>query len=177
MDDAPRGARPARPTPLRERALDLLARRPHSEAELRAALVRAGHAAAEVERETERLREAGWLDDRCLAEQVLRAHARRGHAPRLAWEELERRGVAPETIRAAAAELDQEGGLDPAEGLASRLAALLAAERRPLDRRALRRVYNRLLRAGFEENDVSAALEPHYPSARGRITEYDDDLT
>ena len=173
----------------RERALALLARRPHSRAELREALLRAGYAAAEIETELERLCDAHWLDDRRLAEQVLRAHARRGHAPRRACDELARRGVAAETIRAAAEELEAEGGSGPVSHLATRLAALLAAERRPLDERGLRRVYNRLLRAGFEDDEVRAALEPHWPSAgaaqpddaqvgrRGRTTEHDDDGT
>jgi len=194
VDDGSRGRRPASGATAHERALRLLTRRPLSEAELRLALARAGHGPPEIEAETARLREAGYLDDRRLAEQVLRAHARRGHGPRRAREELERRGVTPETIRAAGAELQQEPGLDRAADLRARLQDWLAAERRPLDDRGLRRVYNRLLRAGFEELDVNAALEPFFlserevePDAAGgdvppaprrrRTTGYDDDLT
>ena len=142
-----------------ERALRALERRPLSEAELRRALARAGHAAEDVEPVLLRLREAGHLDDRRLAEQIVRAHARRGHALPRAERELARRGVEPPAIAAAVEALRQLDTQLPALG--ERVRALLAAERAPLDARALRRVYNRLLRAGFPEPEVRAALEPH----------------
>ena len=143
-----------------ERALRALARRPLTEAELYRALERAGHAAEDVEAVAARLRGAGHLDDRRLAEQVLRSHARRGHASARAEQELARRGVTRAAIEAALEELELVDA--PLPVLGERVRALLAAERAPLDSRALRRVYNRLLRAGFPEPEVRAALEPHF---------------
>lgn len=141
-----------------ERALRALARRPLTEAELYRALERAGHATEDVEAIVARLRGAGHLDDRRLAEQVLRSHARRGHASARAEQDLARRGVARAAIEAALEELARVDGPPPALG--EQLRALLARERATLDARALRRVYNRLLRAGFPEPEVRAALEP-----------------
>ena len=154
-----------------EHALRALARRPLSENELRGALARGGHAAEDVEAAALRLREAGHLDDRRLAEQVVAAHARRGHALSRAEQELARRGVEPRAIEAALDELRRLG--TPLPALGERLAALLAAERAPLDSRALRRVYNRLLRAGFPQPEVHAALEPHFLR---RAADDDDDV-
>jgi len=172
-----------------ERALRALARRALSEAELRAALAREGHSAEDIEAASLRLRQVGYLDDGRLAEQVVRSHARRGHAARRAEDELVRRGIERGSIDGALER--QRLDAAPAPDLEQRLGELLAAERGPLDPRALRRVYNRLLRAGFEDWQVRAALEPHFLSQpdeepdetagaarRGRrIAVHDDDVT
>jgi regulatory protein len=97
-DDSPAGARPPRDAnpslDIRHAALDLLARREHSTAELRERLSRKlGHDAALIEAALEQLATEGLLDDTRFSESFIRMHRRKGHGPLRILHELRQRGV------------------------------------------------------------------------------------
>lgn len=79
---------------IRRAAMDLLARREHSVAELRERLLRRFGAEADaVEPELARLVDERLLDDTRFAEACVRMHRNRGHGPLRVLHELARRGV------------------------------------------------------------------------------------
>lgn len=80
------------------RALDLLARREHSRAELAAKLVRAGHGRAEAEKVVEDLAGQGLVSDARFAEAFIRARIERGGGPLRIQRDLEARGVGRPTV-------------------------------------------------------------------------------
>ena len=80
------------------RALDLLARREHSRAELTAKLVRVGHGRAEAERTVEDLARQGLVSDARFAEAFIRSRIERGGGPLRIRRDLEARGVARPTV-------------------------------------------------------------------------------
>jgi regulatory protein len=144
---------PPRP-PARERAVALLARRPYGEAELGRRLAAEGHGGEEIERALAELRRWGLLDDRRLAEHFILARAERlGHGPGRLLADLQRRGVAGDVAREVLEELCRRGDLDP-DALLRR-----AIRRRGAgDERAKARMYNALLRAGFDETSIRREL-------------------
>ena len=161
--EARRGDAP--PPPLLERAAALASRRALSRAEVRDRLLRSGEAPGPVEAALDRLEEAGLVDDARLASALLLSGwSRPGRAPERLLREVERRGIAAGTVRAAWASLVAAGDVDPSGALERETARRLAAAGGALDRRGFARVYNALLRAGFEPEAVEAALAPHRPS-------------
>jgi regulatory protein len=142
-------------------ALRWLARRPLTEAELRGRLAAAGHPAATADRLCRRMREAGYLDDRRLAEHFIQARAARlGHGPERLVAELVRRGVPPAVARAAWDAAAAGGDVSAAELLGRQVARRLGPRGRPLDRRAWARQARALVRAGFAAEEVERALAP-----------------
>jgi len=139
------------------RALDLLARRPRAESELRLALATDGYADDVIDATLARLAARGYVNDRALAVQYLVSRAERlGHAPSRLLAELRTRGVPEPVLEAAEREAREVHGVD-----APRMV------RREIDRRGAgpdadprrkARVYNALLRAGYDADDVAAAL-------------------
>lgn len=108
--NAGRGAKRSRaslpPKSARERAMDLIARRDHSERELVQKLTRAQHAAEEIDATLAELRERGWLPDpKILAEREADRLRRRGksEAQIQAW--LIKKGL-PAAQRQSEAELE-----------------------------------------------------------------------
>jgi regulatory protein len=103
------GARRASP---RKIALDILARREHSMAELREKLgARAGHhewEPEEVEAALEALIDDGLLSEERFVASFVGSYTRRGHGPVWLRAELERRGIAGETIAEALASADTD---------------------------------------------------------------------
>lgn len=97
----------SRRTSPRNTALDLLARREHSIAELRAKLLsRApdrGWQPEEIEVALAKLIADGLLSEDRFLESFIGSHARRGHGPVWIRAELERRGIDGEAIAAALA--------------------------------------------------------------------------
>ena len=149
---------------LLERAARLAARRPLTRAEMRSRLLREGHDEAAVDAAVARLEEAGVLDDAALVEQTLIARASRlRHGPERLFAELERRGVEAGTVRAVWERLVGDGDVDADGGLAREVERRVGAAGAPLDRKRYARVYNALLRAGFEPGAVEAAMERHRP--------------
>ena len=101
-------AAPTRRRSPRRAALDLLARREHGVAELRAKLVDREFTPDEIEATLTALQQEGLLSEDRFLESFIGSHARRGHGPVWIRAELERKGIAGEAIREAleAAEVD-----------------------------------------------------------------------
>ncbi len=143
-----------------ERALALVSRRPLTRAEVRKKLVAGGCEPSDAEAAVERLTASGVLDDAKLASHYLLTRTERlGHGRERLVGELVRRGVDAGVAERAWDEVVGAGDLDPKALLAREAARRAAAEGGALDRRGYARVYNALLRAGFEPGDVEAALE------------------
>jgi len=145
-------------------ALDWLARRPLTAAELGRRLAAAGHAPAVVHAACRRLAAAGLLDDRELARHYVVARAERlGHGPRRLVGELVRRGVPQSVARAAWRAAVEDGDLDLDQLLQRQIRRRLGARGGRLDRSGYARVYTALLRAGFPAAAAVVALRPHRP--------------
>jgi regulatory protein len=143
-----------------EDALRQLARAPLSEAGLRRRLCARGHAAPDVDAACERLRALGYLDDRRFAREFIDSRmARRAVGPRRLAAELEARGVSHALAEEALEAAEASGDLVPGDAL-RQSAARLVRGARALDRRSYARVYNALLRAGFDEDAIRGALAP-----------------
>ena len=132
-------------------ALNLLARRAHSAAELRLKLARRGYGDDELSGTMERMRSLGYLDDDAFADGLVR---RRGADRSRLWisRELAARGVDRETVARALACVDSETELEAAR---REVARSLRAGQRNYD---YRKVAGRLLRRGFAASTVRAAL-------------------
>jgi regulatory protein len=132
-----------------EAALNLLARRDHSSAELIRKLTAKGFPGGEIETAIARLQQLTYLDDRRYAEQWAARAVREGKAvgPRLRLE-LRRRGIPPEMAEAAMAtageDLDERRAI--AELLGRRFAGFAPSTASPKEKR---RVVSWLQRRGF----------------------------
>jgi regulatory protein len=82
----------------RHAALDLLARREHSRAELRDKLAAKDFEEDEVDAAVEKLAGEGLVSDARFVEAFVSSHVRRGHGPVRIRAELSRRGVAAELL-------------------------------------------------------------------------------
>ena len=156
----PRSAAP--PPTAYQRALRRLARRDHSVAELRRALLDRGHDAAEVEAALERLRRERYLDDAGFAERFARSRmAHQGHGRLRIRQDLRERGVdrgvTEAGIAGALREVDERDVLD---GLARRYwRQHTGAE----PQRRLPRLWAFLLRRGFAPGLVRERLSALWP--------------
>ena len=158
---APRDAPAARRGTVAE-ASRLLARRPRTERELRDALSERGHGSEEIDEAVRELTEAGLLDDAGLAlHYILMRTERRGHGRERLLRELQARGVDAETAAAAWRGAEERYGVDAGSLLARQVARRIAPFDGRLDMKGYRRVYNALLRAGFDAYSVRRELEPH----------------
>jgi len=158
----PRSATGAPAPSAYQRALRRLARRDHSVAELRRALVERGHAPEEVEAALERLRRERYLDDAGFAERFARSRlAHQGHGRALIRQGLQRRGVgrseAESGLAGALREVDEKAVLD---GLARRYWRQHA---RVEPVRRLPRLWAFLLRRGFAAGLVHSRLSALWP--------------
>ena len=142
-------------------AVRLLARRPLARAELCLRLVDAGHSAAAVEAAVDRAERQGWVDDGKLAyDYVVTRSARLGRGRARLVAELIARGVCRDIAEDAWRRAVAHGEVDEGAAVATALSRRLAAGGR-LDRSRYARVYNALLREGFERDEVESALAPH----------------
>ncbi|MBM3140511.1 MAG: regulatory protein RecX [Chloroflexi bacterium] len=126
------------------RALEVLARRPRTAAELRAALVRRFDEQT-ADRAVERMRELRYLDDEAWAKSYVASSRAQARGSALLREELRRHGVAGPLAARVAEEHDD---------LAAALAAArkrLAALGTPDEERIRRRLYDFLRRRGFDD--------------------------
>ena len=144
---------------VRERCLNLLAGQPRTRAELERKLAQAGAPDDVVAGVLDRLTQVGLVDDTAYAEAYVRTGVgvrRRG--TRSLRAELRTRGVAPEVIDLAAAQVDDDDERATALALASRRAQGLARLAPEVQRR---RLMGLLLRRGFSAavvNDVVAQV-------------------
>jgi regulatory protein len=160
-----RDDKPADPTVAPERAayaaaVRLLARRPRTEREVRRWLEQRSYSAAVVDTVLARLGARGYVDDAELALHFIVVRAQRlGHGPRRLIHELERRGVERSTAEQAWEQAKEQGQVELRELLRRQLRRRVGTSRDRLDRSAYRRVYNALLRAGFESSAIKAELD------------------
>lgn len=141
---------------VRERCLNLLAGQPRTRAELERKLAQAGAPDDVVAGVLDRLTQVGLVDDTAYAEAYVRTGVgvrRRG--TRSLRAELRTRGVAPEVIDLAAAQVDDDDERATALALASRRAAGLARLAPEVQRR---RLMGLLLRRGFSTGVVNDVL-------------------
>ncbi|ROS77171.1 regulatory protein RecX [Cellulomonas sp. PhB143] len=131
----------------REHVLRSLTAAPRSRGQLTEALARKGYPEAVIEPLLERLVEVGLVDDRQLAEMLVRTrHSERGLSRRALAQELRRKGIDEETARGALAQVDDDDEADAARELVSRR----LARTRGLDRDVrVRRTVAALARKGY----------------------------
>ena len=158
----PRRAAVEPPPTAYQRALRRLARRDHSVAELRRALLDRGHEPDEAEAAIERLRRERYLDDAGYAERFARGRmANQGHGRLRIRRDLRLRGVERRTvetgIKGALREVDERALVD---GLARRYWRQHAAA--PPERR-LPRLWAFLVRRGFAPGLVRERLGRLWP--------------
>jgi regulatory protein len=104
-----------------DKAVELLARRPHFRLELRRKLEQRGFGFDAVRDALERLQDLGYLDDALLARQWASGELRRrGYGPRRIRAELRRRGVEGSDLERALEEAFAEGELNAAREAARR---------------------------------------------------------
>jgi regulatory protein len=138
----------------------LLARRAHSETELRAAMHGWGCCEEVADQAMSRLKELDLVDDLAFARQwVEERGCRKGLAVARVWGELMVKGVAPDIAQRAI----EEAGLDD-EGRAQEVAAglLKKVARRPLGQQAVS-LQQMLVRRGFELETAMAAVRKVLP--------------
>ena len=140
----------------------LLARRPATRADGAQALRRKGHAEEAIERTLDHAVERGFIDDAKLAYDFIVARtARLGRGRDRLVAELEARGVERATAAAAWTRAAEAGDLDEDDALRRAVRRRIAAGGSLTDERRYARVYNALLRDGFDRDAVETALEPH----------------
>jgi regulatory protein len=151
-----------------QRALRRLARRDHSENELRQALLRLGYPETEVEGAVRRLRAERYLDDAAFAARfALSRMADRGLGRHRVRRGLRERGVAPaiveEGLREALTEVSEARALDTLARRYWRQRAREEPERR------LRGLWLFLVRRGFPAGLVHERLRALWPRFRDAL--------
>jgi regulatory protein len=144
-----------------------LARRDHTEAEIRKALLKS-HPEAEVEEAVRRLRQAGYLDDAGFAARFARSRlAHQGQGRYRIRQALRAKGVSGAPA---------EKGLEAALSEVSETAALEAVARRYWRQRPgedprlrMRRVWAALVRRGFPAGLVSERIAALWPRWKGAV--------
>ncbi len=133
-----------------------LARRGLSVSEVRARLIEKGFTSDQVEPEIQRLLDARYLDDRRLAEEIVRIETeRKGKGRSAIVAELRRRGIEADDFDDVMAELDSDDELDRArEFVLKKLSSLRNVD----DETAKRRLYGALARRGFGGDVVRTAV-------------------
>ena len=160
-----------------EAALRELARRPLTRAEVGSRLRAAGHDGAVLDDALDRLEAIGYVDDLVLALDYIVTRANRlGHSRRKLLRDLERRGVDREVARSAWNRALDQGDVRPEALLRRRVAKELERSGGTLDPKAYRRVYNALLRAGFDAASIVGELSPHRSDHPASRDEHDDDF-
>jgi regulatory protein len=142
-----------------DRALNMIALRARSAAELRRLLVRKGEPNDIVDVAVERLLRAGFLDDSSFARQFARSKAvGAGLSRRRVQQELARRGVARDIAESAIAEVYAEEQIDDADTI-DRVARKKLKSLARLDAQVQRRrLYAFLARRGYDADDIARTV-------------------
>jgi regulatory protein len=150
--------------------LALLARRELSEAQIRERLRRKEHAAEAIDHAIVRLRDAGAVDDRRVAVSAARTEAQvRSRGRGYVLRKLQSIGIAADTAADAVDEVF--GALDEPALLARALSRRLRGPSAPIrDQAHFRRLYQQLVRQGFQPSAVLSALK-----ARAKATDVPDE--
>ena len=134
----------------RQKALELLSRRPHSRKELKDKLLRRGVGEDDAEDCIDWLCEHGFLDDGEYAGAVARHYTAKGYGAGRVKSELQRRGIPRELLDEALAAMPEDTSkID--KYIASRL-------RDPGDRDEVRKLSAALYRRGFSGEEIRSAL-------------------
>jgi regulatory protein len=142
-----------------DRALNLLALRARSAAELRRLLLRKGEPASHVERAVDRLVQAGFLDDASFARQFTRSRVLgAGLSRRRVQGELARRGVARELADAAIDEVFAEESVDEEDTLERVARKKLKSLARFDEATRRRRLFAFLARRGYDVDDIGRVV-------------------
>lgn len=136
---------------LREKTLDLLARKPMSRKELEDKLAQWEAGEEEILTICDRMEDLGYLNDAAYAQRVVRHYSAKGFGEKKLRDELYRRGVPRQLWDEALAEVD-----DPADNIDAFVEKKLAGKN--VDRKELKKVSDALARRGFSWNDISLAL-------------------
>ncbi len=152
--------------------LALLARRELSEAQVRDRLRRKDHTAEAVDRAVARLREARAVDDRRVAVSAARTEAQiRSRGRGYVLRKLQSLGIAADTAADAVDEVF--GALDESALLARALSRRLRGPSAPIrDQAHFHRLYQQLVRQGFQPSAVLAALKAR--AKAGSVPEDDE---
>jgi regulatory protein len=144
------------------RALQRLARRDHSEAEIRRALARDGFPAEAIEATVQRLRAARYLDDDGFAARYATSRMRhQGLGRYRVRQDLQRKGVATKAAEAGVREaLGEVSEADTIDALARRYWKARATDE---PARRVRKLWAFLLRRGFPADLVQARLRALWP--------------
>ncbi len=166
MQQQSRSNRTRAPKSAHDRALDLLARRPHFAAELETKLGRRGYRSEDVADAVERLAAAGHLNEGETARMLVRSLKRRGYGRRRFELELRRRGADEAAACAAVEAIDDEDELARASAAAGRWRSShptrdTAALARHLERRGFssRTIGGVLVRPLQEQAETAAARD------------------
>lgn len=134
----------------RQKALELLSRRPHSRKELKDKLLRRGVSEEDAEDCVQWLSDRGFLDDEEYAGAVARHYAAKGYGAGRVRSELQRRGIDRELAADTLSDLPDNAG---------KIDAFLARKLTDVnDREAVRKVSAALFRRGFSWEEIRAAL-------------------
>ena len=134
----------------RDKALEMLSRRPYSRKELKDKLLRKGQDEQSAEDCVQWLSERGFLDDGEYAGAVARHYASKGYGCGRVKSELQRRGIDRELWDESLAEMGESS-----EKLDAFLAKRLSD---PSDRSQVRKVSAALFRRGYSWEEIRAAL-------------------
>jgi len=158
----PRSAPAGPPPSAYQRALRRLARRDHSEAELRRALAARGHSAAEIDDALSRLRAQRYVDDDAYAARFARSRlAQHGQGRARIRQRLRQRGVGREQMEAGLVAALQEVSEDE---VLDRLARRYWRQHTRVEpARRLPRLWGFLLRRGFAPAHVRGRLRALWP--------------
>jgi regulatory protein len=142
-----------------DRALNMLASRGRSSAELRRLLVKKGEPADQVDVAIGRLEQTGFLDDAAFARQFSRSKAVGGGlSRRRLQQELSKRGVAREVSTEAIEQVFVEEAIDEDASIErvarKKLRTLMTADASTRKRR----LYSFLARRGYDSADISRVL-------------------
>jgi regulatory protein len=146
-----------RATACHDKALDALARRARSRAELGRWLKEKEFTPAEIEPTLDRLTDLGLLDDLAFARGFARTRLGpgRGFGPRRVAAELARRGVARGVVDAVLAELAAESGVTEREAIRAVAEKKLRGMRGVDTEAQRRRLYGFLARRGFGMREIA----------------------
>jgi len=147
---------------IREAAIKLLARREHSEYELRAKLAKRDYDGDAVGAVIEALRGENLVSDERFAEAYVQSRVNKGFGPVRIRGELQQRGVSDALAQEALNAADCDWNAAAVEQLQRRFGTGA-----PLDRRERLRRYSYLSRRGFSGDQVNQALEGDDPDADG----------
>ena len=135
----------------KEKAWELLARKPQSRWELEKKLAQGGAEEDEVQTVCDRMEQLGYLNDAEDAARVVRHYSAKGFGPGKLRDELYRRGVPRDLWQEA---MDQAE--DPAQSIDAFVAKKLAGK--TADRQTLKKVSDALARRGYHWPDINDAL-------------------